>query len=150
MEYKLSSELIQKFAKALDDPIEKQNTEGIVSYFADDCEIELLGIKLTGREGLRKVIGWMYRYMKEIVLVPATIMIDGNAFFEEFIVKAKVKGGREIQVKQAEVLAYDEKYKVKSLRLYFDRLEIADAFSANVIDRIMIRKLIKESLKGLK
>ena len=139
---------IQKYAKALDDAIEKQNIEEIVSCFSEDCEIELLGIKLAGKEGLRKAIGWMYRYLKEIVLVPVTIMVDGNTFFEEFIVKAKVKGDKEIQVKQAEVLIYDC-YKVRSLRLYFDRLELAEVFTPNIIEKIMIKQLIKASLKGL-
>ena len=150
MEYKLSAKQIRKYAKALDDAIEKHNIEEIVSYFADDCEIELLSIKLTGKEGLRKAIGWMRRYLKEIELIPVTIMVDGNTFFEEFIVKAKVKGGKEIQVKQAEVLVYDEEYKVRSLRLYFDRWELAEAFASNIIEKIMIKQLIKASLKGLR
>ena len=126
MENKLSTAQIRKYAKALDDAIEKQSVEEIVSYFSDDCEIGLLGITLTGKEGLRKAIDWMYGYLKEIGLVPVTIMVDGNTFFEEFVVKAKVKGDKEIQVKQAEVLVYDEEYRVKSLRLYFDRLELVD------------------------
>ena len=149
MDRKLSAEQILKYAKSLDDAIEKQNVEETVSYFSDDCEIELLGIKLNGKGGLRKSIGWMYRYLREIVLIPVTIMVSGNTFFEEFIVKAKVSGGKEIQVKQAEVLVYDEEYKVRSIRLYFDRLELAEAFVSNIIERIMIKQLIKASLKGL-
>ena len=149
MEQKTSPEKIRKLAKALDDAIEKRDIEEIASYFSDDCEIELLGINLVGKEGLGKAIGWMYRYLKRIDLVPVTIMVDGNVFFEEFIVKAKVKGDKEIQVKQAEVLVYDEEYKVRSLRLYFDRLELAEAFTSNFIERMMIKKLIGLSLKGL-
>ena len=150
MESKLSTAQIRKYAKALDDAIEKQSIEEIVSYFSDDCEIELLGIRLTGKEGLRKAIAWMYRYLKGMVLVPVTIMVDGNTFFEEFIVKAKVKGDKEVQVKQAEVLVYDEECKVNSIRLYFDRLELAEAFASNVIEQIMIKQVIKSSLKGLR
>lgn len=120
-----------------------------MSYFSDDCEIEMLGIKLAGQEGLRKMIRWMYRYLEEIVLIPVTIMVDGNTFFEEFTVKAKVKGGKEVQVKQAEVLVYDQD-KVSSLRLYFDRLELAETFTSNIIERIMIKQIIKASLKELR
>ena len=146
---KLNTEQIRQYAKALDDAIETHDTEEIVSYFSEDCEVELLGIRLTGKEGLRKAIGWMYKYLKEIVLIPVTIIVDGNIFFEEFIVKTNVKGGQEIQVKQAEVLVYDDEYKVRSLRLYFDRLELAEAFSSNIIEDMMIKQLIKTSLKGL-
>jgi ketosteroid isomerase-like protein len=143
-----SEKEIRKYAKALDDAIEGRNIDEVLSYFCGDCEIEMLGVKLTGKKGLRKAFEWMYKYLKEMVLIPITIMVDGNVFFEEFMVKAKVKGGKEIQVKQAEVLVYDN-YKVKSLRLYFDRLELADAFISNVVEQVMVRQLIKASLKGL-
>ena len=145
---KQSPEKIRKYAKALDDAIEGRNMEEVMSYFCDDCEIEVLGVKLTGKEGLRKTFGWMYKYLKGMVLIPITIMVDGNTFFEEFIVKTKVKGGKEIQVKQAEVLVYED-YKVKSLRLYFDRLELADVFTSNAIEQVMVNQIIKASLKGL-
>ena len=69
--------------------------------------------------------------------------------FEEFIVRAKIKEGKEIQVKQTEVLVYDDEYKVKQLRLYFDRLELAAAYTSNPIEKIMISQLSKASLKGL-
>jgi ketosteroid isomerase-like protein len=143
-----SQKEIRKYGKALDDAIEKRNIDEVMSYFCDDCEIELLGIKLTGKEGLRKVFGWIYKYLKEIILVPIVIMIDGNVFFEEFIVKTKVKGGKELQVKQAEVLVWDDN-KIKSLRLYFDRLELADAYISNFLESMTVRQLIKESFKGL-
>ena len=146
----LSEEKIREYAKALDDAIEKGNIDEIVSYFSDKCEIELLGIKLTGHEGLKRAIRWMFRYLKEITLIPITIMIQGNLFFEEFTVRAKVQSGQEIDVKQAEVLEYEGDYKVKSLRLYFDRLELAQAFSDSIIDRILTKQVIKASLKGFK
>ena len=148
MEQQLSPEKIRKLAKALDDAIESRNTEEVMSHFLDNCEIELPGIKLTGKEGLRKAIAWIYGYLKDITLIPIKIMVDGNTFFEEFIVKAKVKG-EEIQVKQTEVLVYDEEYKVKSIHLYFDRLELAAAYASNPIEKIMIKQLNKASLKGL-
>ena len=145
----LSPEKIRKFAEVLDDAIESRKTEEVISHFSDTCEIELLGIKLTGIEGLEKTIGWMFRYLKEITLVPVTVIIEGNTFFEELCIRTKTKEGKEIQIKQAEVLVYDDKYKVKSLRLYFDRLELAAAYTSNPIDKMMINRLSKASLRGL-
>jgi ketosteroid isomerase-like protein len=145
---KQSEKGIRKYAKALDDAIEGGNIEEVMSYFCDDCEIELLGVKLAGKEGLRKAFDWIYKYLKKMILVPIVIMVEGNVFFEEFIVKAKVKGDKELQVKQAEVLVYED-YKVKSLRLYFDRLELADAFTSNILEQMMVNQIIKASLKGL-
>lgn len=149
MKQHLSPEKIRELAKALDDAIENRKTEEIISYFANTCEIELLGIKLTGKEGLSKTIRWIFRYLKEITLSPITIMIEGSTFFEEFLVKTKTKEGKEIQVKQTEVLVYDYEYKVKSLRLYFDRLELAAVYTSNPIEKMMINQLSKASLKGL-
>jgi hypothetical protein len=51
-------------------------------------------------------------------------------------------------VKQAEVLVWED-YKVKSLRLYFDRLQLADAFTSNVLEQMMVKQLVKASFKGL-
>ena len=149
MEQNLNPEKIRELAKELDDAIEKRETEEVLCHFCETCEIELLGTKLTGKEGLRNAISWIYRYLKEIKLVPITIMIEGNTFFEEFIARTKTKEGKEIQVKQAEVLVYDNEYKVKSLRLYFDRLELAAAYTSNPIEKMMIDRLSKASLKGL-
>jgi hypothetical protein len=76
-------------------------------------------------------------------------MVDKHEFFEEFIVKAKTRKGKEIQTKQAEVLVYDKEYKVKSIRLYFDRLELAAAYVSNPIEKFMVNQVTKASLKGL-
>ena len=145
----LDEEKIRKLAKALDDTIENRDIDKLVSFFAENCEIQLPGITLNGYEGLRKAIRWMYNYFGEITFIPVTIMIQSNVFFEEFIMRVKIKGKQEMQVKQTEVLIYNSDYKVKSLRLYFDRLELSRAFSSNAVDRLIINKLTKESLKGL-
>jgi ketosteroid isomerase-like protein len=145
----LNPEKIRELAKALDDAIENRETEAVISHFSETCEIELLGTKLAREEGLRKAINWMFRYLKEITLIPITIMIEGNTFFEEFIVRTKTKEGKEIQIKQTEVLVYDDEYKVKSLRLYFDRLELAAAYTSNPLEKMIINWLKKSSLKGL-
>jgi ketosteroid isomerase-like protein len=143
------SDQIRKAAKLLDDAVEKQNIEEILSCFADDCDIELLGVKLSGKAGLRKALGRMFMYFKEISFTPVTIMIEGDAFFEEFIFRAKSRTGKDIEMKQAEVLIYDPDYQVRSLRLYFDRLEFADAITSNILERIAIKRLIKASVKEL-
>ena len=145
----LIKENILKYAKALDNAIEKRDVEEVISYFADNCEIELFGIKLSGREGLIKAVNWMFKYLNQITLIPITIMVDRNNFFEEFTVKAKVRGGKEIQVNQSEVLTYDNEYKVTSLRLYFDRLELASAYITNPVEKLMVNLINRASLKDL-
>ncbi len=148
MESSLDREKVRQVAKALDDAIERHDMDVLIACFSEACEIRLPGITLAGHEGLRKAVSWMYTYLKEITLVPVTILIEGNVFFEEFIVKTTV-GGHDTEVKQAEVLIYDDKYRVTSLRLYFDRLELARNFPANFIDRWLIKMVSRASLKGL-
>jgi len=148
MENKQTPEKIRKVAMDLDNAIEKKNIEKILSSFSDDCEIELLGIKLKGKEGVKKWINWLYKHLDEIKFTPVTIIVEGDIFFEEFIVKARLRDGIEIQSKQAEVLVY-ENYKIKSLRLYFDRLDFADAVAKGLISKRITQELIKKSLEGL-
>jgi hypothetical protein len=149
MKQQLIAENILKYAKALDDAIEKRNVEEVISYFSDKCEVELAGVKLSSKEGLKKAINWMFKYLDQITLTPITIMVNQNTFFEEFTVKALASGGKEIQVNQSEVLVYDEEYMVTSLRLYFDRLELAAAYTTNPIEKLMVNLISRASLKGL-
>jgi hypothetical protein len=76
-------------------------------------------------------------------------MIEGDTFFEEFLVEAELKSGVQLKVKQSEVLVY-EAGKVKSLRLYFDRLEFAEAVAHDPVSRALVKKIIALSVAGLK
>ncbi|HUU77952.1 MAG TPA: nuclear transport factor 2 family protein [candidate division Zixibacteria bacterium] len=132
----------------LDNSLESLNIEEIVSFFSEDCEIILLDIKLEGKAGVRKWLKWMLTRLKEIRFEPVIIMVENNFFFEEFIVKAILLDGSEVESKWAEVLIY-ENYKIKSLRLYFDRLDFANSIIKGPISKMIIKKIIKESTKGL-
>jgi ketosteroid isomerase-like protein len=47
-------ERIKAIAMEFDNAIESRNIDAIVEAFAEDCEIELLGIMLSGKEGAHK------------------------------------------------------------------------------------------------
>ena len=148
MEKKQSAEKIRQVAMDFDNAIESRNFEKALSAFASGCEIELLGVKLTGLEGARRWMNWLFEKVASIRFQPITIMVDGDTFFEEFVAIAKLDDGREIHSKQAEVLIYED-YKLKSLRLYFDRLDFSDAVAKDFISKAIVKQLIKMSLKGL-
>jgi ketosteroid isomerase-like protein len=139
---------ILEVAKALDDAIETREISQILPYFAEDCRIELLSVTLSGHDGARKFLEWMFQYLVEITLEPIVIIVEGNIFFEEFIVHGKLHDGRSVKSPQAEVLEYDNLL-VKSLRLYFDRLDFADAVASGWLNRKIIQRLIKISTEGL-
>lgn len=143
-----TSEGIKKAAMIFDKAISGKDYEGMLSAFADDCEIELLGVTLSGKEGVQRWIDWLFMYISEIEFEPITILVEGNVFFEEFIVHGKLEDGRSVSSKQAEVLIYED-YKIKSLRLYFDRLDFAEAVADGFISRRIVESLIKRTREGL-
>ena len=143
-----SSEEARKVALALDNALENRDLQGVMDKFADDCEIELLGVKLFGKEGVRKWVNWMYEHVVELKFLPVTIMVEGTTFFEEFVVEAKFHDDEEARSKQTVVLEF-ENLKIKSLRMYFDRLDFSGAVAKDVVSRTIVRELIKKSLEGL-
>jgi hypothetical protein len=139
---------ILQAAKDLDDAIETRKIKQILPFFAKDSSIELLGITLHGYEGVRKWLKWMFQYLHSISFEPIVIIVEGNTFFEEFIVKGTLADGKRVLSKQAEVIIYEDLL-VKHLRLYFDRLDFTDAITSSWLTRKIISKLIQESTKGL-
>jgi ketosteroid isomerase-like protein len=143
-----SSSRIRRLAKELDDAIERKDVESVVAAFAEDCRIELVGITLRGRAGVRRWLDWFYGKLTSVKLTAILIIIEGDTFFEEFLVEATLKNGAKITARQSEVLVY-EGDKVKSLRLYFDRLEFAEAVAHDPVSRSLVKKIVALSLAGL-
>ena len=139
---------LRKAAMALDNAIESKNIGEILASFADDCEIELLRQRLFGKEGVKKWLDWLYKNFWQIKFQPIVIIVKGNTLFEEFIIRARLHSGIEIKSKQAEVVVY-ENDKIKSLRLYFDRLDFAESVTKDPISKATINRIIKKSLAGL-
>jgi ketosteroid isomerase-like protein len=148
LEHVQSSEAILKAALNLDEAIEKWDIEAVLSKFSVDCEIELLGLKLDGRDGVKKWIEWQFKHVSKIDFIPIIKMVSGDTFFEEYVVKANLHDGEEIQSKQAVVLQFKNKL-ITSLRLYFDRLEFADAVAKDIISKTIVKELVKKSIEGL-
>lgn len=143
-----SPDEIRKFARDLGNAIETRNTKLALSRFADDCEIEFLEAKLTGEEGVKKWLKWLYENLAEIRFSPATTVVEGNVFFEEYILYGKLHNGAEIQSKQASVSVY-EGSKIKSLHLYFDRFDFAELAAKGFAGKRIVKEITKKSLKGL-
>jgi ketosteroid isomerase-like protein len=148
MEYKQLPDRIRNIATVFAHAIESKDAELVLSFLSDDCEIELLGIRLKGKIGARKWIDWLYTHVKEIEFVPVRSVIDGNTLFEERVAKARLRNGVRIESRQAEVLLFQD-YKVKGLCIYLDRLDFAESFAGGGINKMMARRLVKKSLKGL-
>ncbi|MFX0000330.1 MAG: hypothetical protein ACFE9Q_09390 [Candidatus Hodarchaeota archaeon] len=75
-------------------------------------------------------------------------MVEKNIFFEEFIINITFNKEKKLSVKIEEVLEY-QNYKIKSLRLYLDRLEFAEIFSTGFLSKKVVKMIKKRSVKGL-
>jgi len=148
MPEKESTDELRRVAMTLDDAIENKNPDTVMSCFADDCEIELLRHSLYGKAGVKKWFNWLFKNIWQIKLQPVKIMAEGNTLFEEFILRARLHSGPEIKSKQAEVLVF-ENDKIKSLRLYFDRLDFADTVAKDPVSKAVVSRVIKKSLEDL-
>lgn len=143
-----SSDKIRKHAKALDDAIETQDIEGALAFFSDRSTIELFGITLKGKKEIRRGILWMYQKLGKIRFQPVTIIVEGNTFFEEFLMKAMPRKDTEFSIKASEVLIFEDGI-VHSLRLYLDRMALARILARGPIEKIIVNQLHKMTLKGL-
>jgi ketosteroid isomerase-like protein len=139
---------IRRSAMEFDDAIEKKDFEKMIAAFTEDCEIQLLGIILRGKEGVRRWLAWLFTYIVQLEFKPVTIIIDGDTFFEEFVMIGTLQDGSVVESKQAEVLVYQD-YKIKSLKLYFDRLDFAAAVANGFFSKRVTQMLIKRSIEGL-
>ena len=149
MEEGQDPERIRKIAEEFDNVVSNRDIELALSFFADKCTIEMLGLELNGKEGARKWLKWLFSTFEEISFEPVTIMIESSTFFEEFILIGKLKNGTVIRSKQSEVLIYKD-YKITDLRLYFDRLDFAEVIGTGPIRRKILKMLKNASLKDLK
>jgi ketosteroid isomerase-like protein len=148
MEGKNSAEEIQKVALALDNAIENKRLDAVLLCFADDCEIEMLRNSLFGKAGVEKWFDWLFKNIRQIKFQSVVSMAEGNILFEEYIMRARLHSGPEVKSKQAEVLVF-ENDKIKSLRIYFDRLDFADAVARDPVSKAVVNRIIKKSLDGL-
>ena len=139
---------ILKLAADLDDDLEKRDINKLISYFSEDCEIEILGLTLKSHSGVKKWLDWFFKSFESIKFEPIVIIVDNDTFFEEFFIHGITNNNVKLNVKVSEVLIY-ENYKIKSLRLYLDRLMFADAVITGFLGKKLVNLFKKKSLEGL-
>ncbi len=120
----------------------------ILPYFSEDCEIEIFGLKIIGKQRLKNWLIWFFSLFDKIKFEPIIIMAEKNVFFQEFFIHVTFNQGKELSVKLAEVLEYQD-YKIKSLRLYIDRLEFAEVIVSGFFSKKIIKLIKKRSIKDL-
>ena len=152
MAEKQDPEKIREVALDLDNTLEAMDKEKVLTFFTEDCEIKFLGKTLKGKDGVMKWLNWLESHgLTEMKLTPINVQVLGNTYLEEFVAKAILEDGTEVEADQCEVLTY-ENYKVKSLHLYFDRLQYAPMLATGikgVVGKPIIKEIEKMTFEGL-
>lgn len=143
----MDPEKMRQIAMELDEAIMNRNAEDALSFFHDDCQIEMFGLRLEGSEGARRWIHWLLNELNAMEFIPITIMVQGNSLFEEFTLKAELFDGERLETREAVVLSFRDE-KVSGLHLYMDRLEIAEHLRSRFI-RFIVGVVERLSTSGL-
>jgi hypothetical protein len=139
---------IKKIAEEFDIAIETREISSVLDFFSEDCEIELLGIKLYGKKGAKKWIEWLYSNAPKVNFEPVVIITEGNVFYEEFYANVTLPSEKIIKSHQAETLIF-ENGKLKTLRIFFNPLDFSDVVAKGPISRKIISYIKKKARKGL-
>lgn len=137
---------IRRAAALLDDALEAGDIDAVVGCFSVDCAIELLGVRLRGREGVRRWLDWVFAHVERIEFAPRVIIVEGATFIEEFGVAGTLRNGRRLESQWAEILTYKDDL-VTSLRLYFNPLDFAPALG--VAGRFVGSSAVRMARRGL-
>lgn len=139
---------LREVARDFDDLIEKKDQEALLDFFSKECEVQMFGVVLRGIEGARKWLNWLFSNASSVRFEPIMILTDGDALFEEFTAHIVLPDGAGIAIRMAEVLTF-EGLKIKSLRIYGDRLELAEKISRRGISKALVKRISAETLRGL-
>lgn len=143
----MKKEDASKLAQKFNDAVADKDLDRFLQFFDNSCEIELMDLKLRGKDGAEKWFKWMFSYCEKAEFDYLNTAFNEDTFFVEYVLKADMKGGDSIKSKQAVVIGFEDKL-VKSLRLYFDRLDFAYSV-ANFPSRLIIDQIVKKSTEGL-
>jgi ketosteroid isomerase-like protein len=142
-----STRQIRQLARRLDNSIERHDMDAVLSFFTEDCEVTFFGAKVSGKERLQRALRFLFDKLVNIRFEPVTIMVEGETFFEEFRLHAEGPKTESVSIEAAEVLVYDGD-KVKSMRLYLDRLQLAGVIVEGMFERKLLHAIEKKTLEG--
>lgn len=137
---------IRQAGAVLDVALEAPDLDQVVTCFAEDCVVELLGVRIAGHDGVRRWLGWVFGHVERIQLTPRLISVDGDQLIEEFAVEAVLPDGKRLHSGWAEFLTYQDDL-VTSLRLYFNPLDFAPALG--LAGRVMGPAVVRLARRGL-
>lgn len=139
---------ISRIADQLDRAVERRDLDAVVDLFSDDCVVTLFGIKLSGKEALKRAFQSVYDRLEDVRFETITIMSDDSTLFEEFRLHATSPKGESVSIDAVEVLEFRGS-KVIGMRLYLDRLQLASVVAEGVLERKLLEAIERKSRDGI-
>jgi ketosteroid isomerase-like protein len=137
-----------KIVDEIDRAVQRRDVDAVLKHVADDCVVELVGVRLTGKAGVRRWINWLYRTASTLSFSCDTMSLNGSTVWKEYDVHAKLRNGNSVRAKQVALTEFRGD-KVQSIRVYFDRLAYAEGLADDFVSRRIVREMVDRSLEGL-
>ena len=104
-----------------------------------------LGRTFHGKDKAAKILAWLGDSFGPIRFEHRLIMVQGDCFCEEFNF---IISDQDARIPATEILIYEDAY-IKELRLYVDRIDVAQIAAHNVIEKAIINWIASMSLRDL-
>jgi uncharacterized protein (TIGR02246 family) len=144
----LSADEIRQVAQEMADASARGDVEAMASFFRDDGVIYVAGQVLSGTDGVRHAIRWMLDTLGPVRYEHILSAVEGNTLAMEARLTSRTPEGKEFTTRAAQVLIF-RGTKVASMRLYIDRLDVAQQLAPGPVQRSIADRIHRETLKGL-
>lgn len=146
---KHTNEEIQQAVQRFTDAMVRKDHDALAACFADDCEIEFLHVKLMGKKGARDWCTWLYGHLTELQVDRKISVVNENVLIGEYVLNGQLHNGSRIKSRQTEVLVFDDDYKIRNFRFYFDRLDFIESGINKHIARRIVQTFNQKTLMNL-
>jgi hypothetical protein len=140
---------IRDLAEKFDRALARRDLKAARSWFAPECQLELMGLTLLDPEGAERWLRWLFAIMPLIEIETVTTLNDPPVLFQEQIVRTELPAGERIESRQMRVTVW-EGGRIKELRINFDRVDLAPLIARGRLARVLVRRFQQASVARLK
>jgi len=139
------AEILREYVKAF----ESNDFEKVASLCTDDIIFESPMGTFRGKEDLRRYSDWMAENIKDYKVTEAGngILVQGDKAIFEHTMSGKMQGEEGSVLAMCAYEFRDDK--IKTVRVVFDRLSIAEQASSKWLEKKFVNTIVNQMQKGL-
>ncbi len=138
----------RRIAERLNRGMEERDMDGVIALFDEACEIELMGIRLSGIKGVQRWLRWTYANFHHLSFSPVLTLVQEGALCQEYVLRARLDAKSRLESRQIKIITF-ENGKIRNVRIYFDRVDMAESLAQGFAARTLVKSLVKTSIRGL-